>query len=309
MGLDKTLLVDEVDERFICGLCDQVLVNPVYAGCNHIFCKSCVSRKLRSKVTKSVCPSCSAKLTDDTTDTTIEFKLNLLHLKIRCSHNCDSTFVLADLPEHLDYCPLAPVECDFKPKGCKKTVRRKDFEKHLDECDFRTVECEACGHVTMYQDLFTHQSRTRCLERKLKQQVIRERKASSQEINRHRQRLCRDITRLDQQQRKTFSNHYRALSYRKMSKQSPYPETDDVNIELSPRDSVFLTDEVKGHQEEDYEEMEQELTNTRNDMTNHKTPHSSRCDYAVQICGQCDKKFRAETNSPSACKWHVGVSI
>lgn len=260
MGLDKTLLVDEADEQFICGLCHQVLVNPVYAGCNHIFCKSCVTRKLKSRVTKSVCPSCSANLTNNTNDTTIEFKLNLLHLTIRCSNHCEATFFLADLPDHLDVCPLAPVECDFKSKGCKKTVRRKDIDKHLAECDFRTVECEACGYVTIYRELFTHQSRVKCLERKLKQQIIRERKLSSLEINKHRQKLFRDTVRLDQHQRKTLLSHSKSLNYKKHPNKPPHHETE--NDSVTPR-SAFLTDDIK-HEATEHRELEPHLDGTCN---------------------------------------------
>lgn len=241
MGLDKELFEGDVDGGFICGLCDQVLLNPVTAGCSHIVCQTCVNRSLKARVNLAVCPVCNAKLTRNTEDTTIDFKLNLLNLTLRCSHWCGSTFVLADLPDHMDICPCAPVDCKFREKGCRKSVRRCDISKHGDECDFRTVACEACGHTTIYRELFTHQSRVRCLEKKLKQQVIREQKAATQETNRHRERLYRDLVRLDQHQRKSVTDHLKSNNSRRKVKVS---SDIDSKFALSPRDGIFLTEEV-----------------------------------------------------------------
>lgn len=312
MGLDKDLFDGEVDESFICGLCNQVLLNPVTAGCNHIFCQTCVKRKLRSLVSKSVCPSCSAKLTSDTQDTSIEFKLKLLNLNLWCSHKCGSKFVLADLPDHMEVCPNAPVECEFKSKGCIKTIKRCDLKKHLEECDFRVVECEACGHVTLYRELFTHQSRVLCLEKKLKQQVIRERKAASKEINKHRERLFRDTVRLDQQQRKLFLNHSKSLSNKRNLKLQDSSDTKS-NFDYSPtEDGIFLTEQVVHQHNESMEQDDEEskqMVQHRQLHNNTKTPHSSRSGFAQQICSQCNRKFRHDTNNAMACRWHIGPMV
>ncbi|XP_053393074.1 E3 ubiquitin-protein ligase PDZRN3-like [Mercenaria mercenaria] len=309
MGLDKELFEGEVGEEFLCGLCDQVLLNPVTAGCSHIFCQTCVNRKLRSLVSKSLCPSCSASLTSNTQDTTIEFKLKLLNLNLRCSHKCGANFVLADLPDHMDVCPNAPVKCEFKTKGCTRTVKRCDFKKHLEECDYRTVECEACGYVTLYRELFTHQSHVRCLEKKLKQQIIRERKLASKEINKHRERLFRDNVRLDQQQRKSLLNHSKSLKLKRKLRLPVNDET-DPEFDYSPRDGIFLTEEAVQHHNdvtmEQNNEESKEATEQMQIQNNTKTPHSSRAGFSSQICSQCNKKFRSDTNTSTACRWHIG---
>ncbi|XP_060603882.1 E3 ubiquitin-protein ligase PDZRN3-like [Ruditapes philippinarum] len=312
MGLDKDLFEGDVEKEFICGLCDQVLLNPVTAGCSHIFCQSCVNRKLKSLVSKPLCPLCSAKLSSNTQDTTIEFKLKLLNLTLWCSHTCGAKFVLADLPDHMDICSNAPVQCEFKPTGCTRTIKRCDFKKHLQECDYRSVECEACGHVTIYRELFTHQSRVRCLEKKLKQQIIRERKLALKEVNKHRERLFRDNCRLDQQQRKSILNHSKSLNHRRKLRHSSKNDNDS-EFDLSPRDGVFLTEHAVEHHNdvtmEQNGEDSKEIERQRQIQNNTKTPHSSRSGFAMQFCSQCNRTFRADTNTSTACRWHVGVSL
>lgn len=311
MGLDVELFPESVEDEFICGLCSQVLLNPVTAGCSHIFCQTCVKRKLKSHVTKAECPSCSAQLVQETTDTSVDFKLKLLTLRIACSHKCGHSFELGDLPDHMDICPNAPVQCSFKLKGCKKTVKRMDLRKHMEECDFRTVECEACGVQTLYCDLFTHQSKVRCLEKKLKQQIIRERKAASMEINRHREKLFRDNARLDQQQRKKILSHAKDLNNRKLTRHHNKMDEHDSDFEFSPRVGVFMTEtKIQNGSLVENQNANGYVSRSHQEQ-NHvsRTPHSSRSGFVLQSCAQCNKMFRADTNSNSACRWHTGPMI
>lgn len=263
MGLDRELFPGDVEKEFICRLCSQVLLNPVTAGCEHIFCQSCVVRTMKSLVTKHACPTCNASISLNMTDTNVEFKLKLLNLVMQCTHKCGANFILAELPDHMEICPNAPVECTFK--GCKRTIKRCDKRKHQDECDFRPVECEACGHQTIYIELFTHQSRVRCLEKKLKQQIIRERKAASREINRHREKLFRDNVRLDQHQRKQLVTHSKTLITRKSSRRMSR-EDGDSEFDYPAGDVVFVTEnripehpDQPGHAEEPDEKRQMEL--------------------------------------------------
>jgi len=252
MGLDRALFDEEVEEDFLCRLCHQVLLNPVTSGCKHVFCQACVIRKMKSRTTRHVCPVCSSALSLDMSDTPVDFKLKLLNLSIKCAHKCGDSFALSELPDHMDVCPFAPVPCDFKEKGCKRTIKRCDKTKHCKECDYREVECEACGFHTIYCELFTHQSRVRCLERKLKQQVIRERKAASREISRHREKLSKDTTRLELQQRRKQLTHAMALTSRKQERQitgSSNSNYSNVSCDITRNDEemnggVFLTENV-----------------------------------------------------------------
>ena len=248
MGLDVEMFEGPIDSEFICQICCCVLLNPEKAACEHIFCQECVVRKLKSKTSLPECPTCGAKLSRETSEPSIDFKLQLLHLRIKCSHKCGEIVILGDLPDHVDTCPHTPVDCNFKAKGCNRKVKRCDLRKHLEECDFRIVECEACGYETVYRELYTHQSRVRCLEKKLKQQIVRERKVASQEINRHRERLFKDNVRLDQQQRKRLLTHSKSLCFHKNSRKSESvtqqrSRTDsDAEFQFSPRENVSVTE-------------------------------------------------------------------
>lgn len=309
MGLDKKLFEGEIDESFICKLCNQVLLNPVTAGCSHIFCQSCITRKHQNSVNEPTCPICRGSMSIDTLDTTIEFKLKLLNLTIRCSNKCGSTFILADLPDHMEACPNTPVDCEFRSRGCQKIVKRCDIRKHSKECDFRPVECEACGHNTIYKELFTHQSKVRCLEKKLKQQIIREKKAAMQEINKHRERLFRENVKLDQQQRRAFLNHSKSLSYLKKPRVAMQKQ-EDSDFEVSPRETLFLTEEVvQQHNKETHEHDKPNCQEAAHDTNPSKTPNSSRSGFALQLCSQCNRKFRSDTNSNTACRWHIGPMV
>ena len=295
MGLDVNLFEEEVSDEFLCKLCNRVLLNPLVAGCSHVFCEPCLLRRIKSKVSKSQCPTCMSELDPDTFLTSsIDFKLRLLNLKIKCSNHCGDTFALGDLPDHNEICHNAPVFCEFKKKGCQKTVRRIDLKKHLDECDFRPVECEACGYKTIYRDLFTHQSRVRCLEKKLKQQIIRERRVSSQQIQKHRDKMFREKIRLEQQQRKRFLEHNKNICNSNVKRS--YSRSDIQ----SPRDStVFITESPLARND---------LPDPRDERHMGSTPHSSRSGFVLQSCAQCSKFFRADTNHKHSCRWHAGVS-
>ncbi|KAK3612435.1 hypothetical protein CHS0354_032045 [Potamilus streckersoni] len=290
MGMDLKVFEGEVDDDLICGLCRKVLLDPITAGCSHIFCRSCVAKKFLSGATKVRCPSCSSNLGQECKQTTVEFKLKLLSLNVRCSHGCGASFSLADLPEHAQICPYAPETCPNRAKGCKKNVRRCDLKKHLEECDYRTVECEACGFMTVYCELFTHQSRVRCLEKKLKQQVAREKRSIASEVKRHRDKIFKDHIRLEQQQRKKILDHSRAMNGKL----------------ILPTRNANSTESLVGF---NYGKRTKEMTKdlALRDNVDAQTPHSSRSGFALMACRQCGKPFRSDANKPHSCRWHAGV--
>lgn len=315
MGLDVDLFEESVGDEFLCKLCRKVLLNPIVAGCAHVFCEPCLLRRIKSKTGKAQCPTCTSVLDPDAFLTSsIEFKLRLLNLKVRCSHNCGESFALGDLPDHDEVCPYTPVQCKFRNKGCKKTVRRSDLQKHLDECECRTVQCEACGYVTIYRELFTHQSRVRCLEKKLKQQIIRERRVSSQQIQKHRDKMFHEKVRLEQEQRKRMLEHAKQLNnkptplYHSKSRFSLHRSDislnrSDLNLNLNDSQhngSVFVTESPLA---------DNELPDPNDDRHMGRTPHSSRSGFVLQSCGQCGKFFRANTNHHHSCRWHAGPMI
>ncbi|KAL3876433.1 hypothetical protein ACJMK2_034282, partial [Sinanodonta woodiana] len=167
---------------------------------------------------------------------------------------------------------------------------RCDLKKHLNECDYRKVECEACGFVTVYCELFTHQSRVRCLEKKLKQQVAREKRSIASEVKKHRDKMFKDHIRLEQQQRKKIMDHLRAMNGK---------------LNLPTRNSNSRESMVGYNYSNRTEETTKDLA-LRDNVDAH-TPHSSRSGFALMTCRQCGKPFRSDANNPHSCRWHAGT--
>ena len=54
MGYNTDLFPDEIDPDLICGICHDVLQDPVYfRSCEHTFCRKCITQSLRVNPT---CP-------------------------------------------------------------------------------------------------------------------------------------------------------------------------------------------------------------------------------------------------------------
>lgn len=298
MGLPKRLFIDPPSD-VICSICDEVFLDPKVLQCNHIFCNSCLQRR-KSKTKSDTCVTCHAPFQNHSCKQPDEdFKLKLLQLNVICNYNCGMKIILGNLPEHLkEECPAAPVICPNEVKGCKKKVKRCDLSKHVEECDYRTVTCEACGHQTVFQELFTHQSRKRCLERKLKQQVIRELRQAHKEVMEHRSGVLKDHIRRDIQQSKIVVGHAKYLQERKnklhqlLLSQSNIEAINNVINDISPEDSFFLTE---------LEELKEKPPSL--------TPSQSRSTLVSAVqCDRCLKCYIPDKNHEGACRWHEGVS-
>ncbi|XP_025085708.1 E3 ubiquitin-protein ligase PDZRN3-like [Pomacea canaliculata] len=191
MGLAVDLFDSQVPLDLICVMCKKVLVNPVQNTCKHLFCSTCLVQHL--KVDKSrACPACKAHLSVKSEPPSLEVRLRLLDLNIHCSHRCGKVLKVGELPDHVsEECPYTPVACPHARLGCRMEIRRQEAEEHAEECDWRPVVCEACGHRTVRRDLCTHQSRKKCLEKKLRHQVSRAMRATNADVMQHRNSLQR----------------------------------------------------------------------------------------------------------------------
>ena len=50
MGIDLDLAVSQVDEEFVCVICQDILLNPVeIKGCEHIFCDGCIRGSIQER--------------------------------------------------------------------------------------------------------------------------------------------------------------------------------------------------------------------------------------------------------------------
>ena len=300
MGLDLKQFDGTVEERFICKVCEKVFLNPLLNKCGHTFCTTCIGKRLSNEINR-FCPTCKEPLVTPLKPPTKEFRLELLGLPIQCSNKCGQVLPLEGLPDHVsDSCPFTGVVCPNRRKGCKRKIRRCDVRQHVLECDYREVKCEACGHVTMYNDIFTHQSRTKCLEKKLKQQVIRESKNHQREVRRHQTQLNKMHIRRDIEDRKILVHHAKFLRDSKFTHNgkefNPSPRLTAPSANTQNGDDVFMT-EVNGDHDDDIE------------SNSSPAPHPSRAGHAIFECMRCKKMFSSQTNNYKSCRWHAGVSI
>ncbi|KAL5018993.1 hypothetical protein ScPMuIL_004715 [Solemya velum] len=294
MGLDVKLFPAGVDSDLVCHICKNVLLEPVETTCSHIFCRICLRDSLL-QTKMEFCPVCNTTMDYFVKQPSAEFKLRLLGLTIDCNNGCGTVCKLEELPDHVsETCPNTPVSCSNKSSGCKKIVRRCDVNRHANECDFKKIVCEACGHRTILRDIYSHQRRVRCLEKKLKQQLVRELRKTETETKRHTNNIQQERMKVEIEQRKALE---RARSFR----------TDNDTLDTGC-DNLYVV------QYED-EDMDSErclgITRTSNSARRggtivNRVPNPSRAGENVFSCRRCERLFKPEANSMTSCHWHAG---
>ena len=150
-------------EELKCGICHDLVEDPVSTTCAHLFCRKCIHKQ-------QTCPMCRTTLeiaADRRSEKVImalsvkcpltekgcEWKGELGNVEDHFEKNCE--FHETDCPEgcgevlkgprdivdkHLVYCGDFPLPC---PAGCKSTRKRKEMKTHLSsECLEEVVPCK-----------------------------------------------------------------------------------------------------------------------------------------------------------------------
>ncbi|KAL8619238.1 hypothetical protein ACOMHN_050019 [Nucella lapillus] len=335
MGLDLELFEGDVPEDLVCGLCHKVVVHPVHSStCTHLFCKACLRRqRLEGQKAEEApqCPTCGVALEGEAPKPPgVDLKVKLLGLVIHCSHHCGKVCTLAELPDHVGKdCPNAPVTCPHVKRGCKMAVKRAEVEEHTEECDYRHVLCEACGQRTIFIDLFTHQSRKRCLEKKLRQQLIKAVRITNLEVKQHKRSLDRQHQRLEHQQQQRFMDLQRqtmATAAKDQRHTTHHPAANSSGGTSSCNGSEYdsrsiVSTEVMSfdpHHPAPPHSRDMFLTSSRavegrgegvedRAVTLHPLSTPSQSEPSVFVCRNCRRPFRENLNSPNACRWHPGT--
>lgn len=288
MGLDVTLFAAGVDSDLVCSICENVLLEPVQTACSHMFCRICLEEAfLHAKL--EFCPVCNKTMDYVVKQPSAEFKIRLLALMIRCSNGCGTVCKLEELPDHVsEICPNTPVVCNNKSRGCKKAVRRCDVARHANECDFKEIACEACGHQTILRDIYSHQRRVGCLEKKLKQQLIRELRKTKKETMLHKQEIQKVRMKVEIEQRKAL-DRARSLHDDNGTWAS---NCDDMSI-------AIISDDDK--------HCGRNFGARRGAAIVNRVPNPPRTGQNVFSCRRCDRIFKPEANYVTSCRWHAGV--
>ena len=152
-GYEDELFQHPVSQTFHCGICMNVLKDPVSCRHNeHLFCRACITIHLMNFQT---CPSCMEPLTIESLRQAPRTATNLLsELKIRCQffdRGCGQFVELGDLERHVIDCGFAPEICSNE--GCQLEVNKQDLLHHETAvCELRRVKCHNCNEIRQEMD-------------------------------------------------------------------------------------------------------------------------------------------------------------
>jgi hypothetical protein len=144
-------------EEFKCGICLNLVEDPVSTTCEHFFCRECIENQL-------TCPMCrrSFKVTSDRRSEKI-----LMALSVKCpltEKGCEWEGELGNVADHFEKaCEYNEVDC---PKGCGKVLKgpRDTVNKHLTYCGDFPLPCPAgCRSTRKRKEMKQHLS-SECLE-------------------------------------------------------------------------------------------------------------------------------------------------
>ena len=66
IGIDfdiNNFVGDNIEDEFLCSICNNVLQNPVHTPCDHLFCSGCIRKWLKQADKESTCPICRKHIT------------------------------------------------------------------------------------------------------------------------------------------------------------------------------------------------------------------------------------------------------
>ena len=152
-GYDDERFLHPVGHTLHCGICTNVLKDPVMCGQNeHLFCRVCITMHLKNSQT---CPNCIEPLTIATLSQASRGIRNLLaELKIKCEffdRGCAKFIELEHLGKHVADCGFAPAVCSNE--GCYLEVNKQDLLHHETAlCELRRVKCHSCNDIKQEVD-------------------------------------------------------------------------------------------------------------------------------------------------------------
>ncbi|KAK2161644.1 hypothetical protein LSH36_112g00057 [Paralvinella palmiformis] len=156
MGYDVDRFVDEINEGLLCGICRDVLEDPLQAPCEHAYCSACIMAWL---VQHSICPEDRRPLTAPLLRPLFRYMRNDLDkLQIRCRNcqaGCQVVCNLETIHRHEAECEFHTQQCPSV--GCNAMLGRDQFEEHLQVCEFRRNLCpNGCGLAILNSEDVSH---------------------------------------------------------------------------------------------------------------------------------------------------------
>ncbi|XP_074840180.1 PDZ domain-containing RING finger protein 4 isoform X2 [Carettochelys insculpta] len=136
MGFDPARFAEPVDPDLKCKLCSQVLEEPLSTPCGHVFCAGCL---LPWAVQRRRCPLQCQPISAQELHQVLPLRSLIQKLAIRCDYRprgCGRTVRLHQLAAHVESCDYSPARC--RHPGCAEVLSLKDLEAHMrDSCPHR----------------------------------------------------------------------------------------------------------------------------------------------------------------------------
>ncbi|KAI8982346.1 hypothetical protein BDF20DRAFT_866435 [Mycotypha africana] len=136
------LLIGEPCPELLCGICSDVLEDPLQVHCpeDHMFCKNCIESHIKQQPT---CPLCMTNLDSKSFQLSKFAQRQISRLRIKClyaDNGCTWTGLFSD--NHQSECKFKPIRCPNADKGCTE-INLTEFNKdeHIKNCLYQLITC------------------------------------------------------------------------------------------------------------------------------------------------------------------------
>ncbi|KAG2203032.1 hypothetical protein INT47_013248 [Mucor saturninus] len=137
------LLLDEPCPELLCGVCTDVLEDPIQVHCpeDHMFCSKCIHSHV--EYGQATCPLCFTMLDKSTFQLSKFVTRQIGRLRIQCAYSengCPWQGLFSD--NHISECEYKPCRCPNADNGCTATdITHGEMQHHMDVCLYQEINC------------------------------------------------------------------------------------------------------------------------------------------------------------------------
>lgn len=180
-GICQDLVSDyhkSMGSELICSICLEIVLNPVMcAGCENLFCKSCIDilltktnrcpnkcifqEKDKNRMLKNILSKIEFRCMfhNNGCKTLIPYTDFIKHVNtceygmFKCSSNgCEVIDLKIKILQHLKSCPFRKKLCNL----CKEKINNFEFETHIKYCEDKMISCQYCNHEIVHKNINKH---------------------------------------------------------------------------------------------------------------------------------------------------------
>ena len=162
---DRKLIVNNLEDIFVCPICMYIAQHPFDLICGHLFCKQCFIKHFEQQTKEDLpinCPTCREELPDDINSYKLNNTVRVLQqgwlVKCRnyesgCKWQDVMGVVQRNVIAHLKLCLYEFINCNL----CNSKLLRCELEHHQKKlCDKRSIICRRCETSMPWQEEEKH---------------------------------------------------------------------------------------------------------------------------------------------------------